>query len=127
MAGNLTDAGEQLALDTLAGLAPAAPTGPLRLALVTVIGTDAAAGTEVVGGTYARQAITLSSSATRPQSNTNAISFGGMPACTVVGFDIWDSATVPKRLWWIPAAVNKVVNAGDTVTVAVNAVTLDLD
>lgn len=127
MANELTDAGELLALDFLNGNT-ATITGPLKLALLTAQGTDAAAGTEVSGGSYARQNITFGAAAAGSASNSGALSFAGMPACTIVGFAIYDSTGAPKRLWEIPrTGGSATVNAGDTVTVAVGAITLSIN
>lgn len=118
MANELTDLGENLALDYLNGLAPTAPVGPLKLALLTAQGTDAAAGTEVSGGSYARQNITLGASAGGTASNSNTITFAGLPAATVVGFAIYDSSATPRRLWDFPRTGGSVtVAAGDSIVV----------
>ena len=41
------------------GSATTAPVTPLKVALVTAAGDDAPAGTEVAGGSYARQPLTV--------------------------------------------------------------------
>lgn len=129
MPNNLTDVAENLVLDHLNGTTAWTPTAPLKLRLVTVIGTDSTAGTEVTGGSYVAggQTITFAASAAGVAANSNAINYTSMPSCTVVGFEIWDSNGTPKRLWWIPATANKVVNAGDTYSVAIGAISLSID
>lgn len=128
MANELTDAGELLLLDLINGVTTAAPvTTPLKLALLTAQGTDAAAGTEVTGGSYARQTITFGAAANGSASNSNAISFAGMPTATVVGFAIYDSSGTPKRLWDFPAGSSRAYTAGDTATVAVGAISVSLN
>jgi hypothetical protein len=124
MANELTDAGEILALDLLNG-GTQTITGPMKLALMTVAGTDSTAGTEVTGGSYARQTVTFSAGI-NPTANTNAISFTGMPAATVVGFEIYDSSATPKRIW-AGAVTSTAFSAGNTATVAIGAVTLALN
>ncbi|MEV3980797.1 hypothetical protein [Nonomuraea sp. NPDC049758] len=119
MADNLTDAAELLVLDWLnPGLAaPTRPTGPLKLRLMTANGGESAAGTEVTnagGSTYAAQNVTLAAAASGATSNTALIAFANMPACTVVGVEIWDSAGSPVRLWHGALAASKIVNLGDT-------------
>lgn len=112
---NLTDIGESNALKWLVGEATTAPLMPLKLALVTANGTDAAAGTEVVGGSYARQNITVAAVGTDGATdNSAAISFTNMPAVTVVGVEIWDSTATPVRWWHGALTVSKTLNAGDT-------------
>lgn len=93
------------------------PTGAIKVALVTVIGTAAAPGTEVSGGSYARQTITFSTASAGQITNSGAINFTLMPACTVVGVDEWDSAGTPVRRWFGPLAAAKTVNAGDTFSI----------
>jgi hypothetical protein len=127
MANNLTDTSENVILDAINGVAGTLFTTPLKIKLVTVIGTDSTAGTEVTGGTYAQQTIAFTAAAAGSASNTAQIQFTGMPACTVVGFEIVDSAGTPKRIWWIPATANKVVNAGDTYQIAAGGITVSLD
>ena len=125
--GTLTDAGEILALDLLNGGAQSITT-PIKLALLTANGSDAAAGTEVTGGSYSRQTITFTAgSAGNPVSNSGAISIAGMPACTVVGWELWDSSATPKRIWHDAWTASQTYAAGNTATVAVGALTLGLD
>jgi len=129
MANELTDAGENLLLDLINGVTTAAPvTGPLKLALLTAQGTDSAAGTEVTGGSYARQTLTFGAAAAGAAANTNAVTFPSMPACSVVGFAIYDSTATPKRLWEIPRTGGAAtVNAGDTFNVAVGGITVAIN
>lgn len=127
MANNLTDTAENLILDHINGTTAWTPTGPLKLRLMTANGTDSTAGTEVTGGSYASQTITFAASSAGAATNSNALSYTSMPSCTVVGFEVWDSNATPKRLWWIPATTSKVVNAGDTYSVAIGAISLSVD
>lgn len=103
------------------------PTSPLKLRLMTANGSASTAGTEVTGGSYASQSITMGSSASGTAANTNAITFSGMPACTVVGVEIWDSSGTPQRLWWGATTSSQPFNAGNTGTVAVGAITTTLN
>lgn len=125
--GSLTDGAENRTLDWLAGHPTTAPTLPLTLALMTVIGSDASAGTEVVGGSYARQTLTLTTAASGAMSNSADITFAGMPACTVVGFEIWDSAGTPFRWWWGATSSNVAVTAGASFVVATGTLPLTGD
>jgi hypothetical protein len=97
---------------------PTRPTGPLKLRLMTVNGDNDSNGTEVAGGSYASQTITLTTATSTATTNSGAVSFTGMPACTVVGAEIWDSAGSPVRIWVGAFASPQVVNAGGTVTIA---------
>ncbi|MEV0237568.1 hypothetical protein [Nonomuraea sp. NPDC050786] len=101
--------------------APTRPTSPLTLALLTAAGSDSSAGTEVVGGSYARQNITLAAASGGATSNTNLVSFVDMPACTVVAVAIYENGG--GRIWHGTLTASKTVNAGDTFQVAIG----DLD
>lgn len=126
MADNLPNIIENQLLDALVGNAAYSVTTPIKLALVTANGDDASAGTEVTGGSYARQTIAFDAAASGLIDNNAAISFTGMPAVTVVGIEIYDSAGSPKRLAYGPLTSSRVVTSGDTVQFASGAITLSL-
>ena len=126
MADNLPNIIENQLLDALVGTTAYTVTGPIKLALVTANGDDATPGTEVTGGSYARQTITFGAAASGSIANSASISFAGMPAATVVGIEIYDSAGTPKRLAYGALTTSRVVTAGDTVQFASSAITLSL-
>lgn len=127
MAGNLTDVAENLILDWIAlGSTPTRPPG-LSVRLMTANGTDSTTGTEVAGGSYAAQSVTFSAASAGATSNAADLSFTGMPACTVVGVEVWDTSGTPRRLWWGALSAPKTVNAGDTFEIAAGQLTLALD
>lgn len=111
-----------------------APTTPVNLALVTVIGTATTPGTEVSGGSYARVSTAAkwgSAAAGAITNSAGTLSFTGMPACTIVGIELWDSAGTPIRRWWgvlgtSGTPVTKVVNVGDTVSFATSSISISL-
>jgi hypothetical protein len=123
---NLSDAAENRTLDWLTGNSTTAPTLPLKVALVTAAGSDSAAGTEVTGGSYARQNVAFGASASGATSNTGVVSFTGMPAATVVGIEIWDSAGTPVRWWHGTLTASKTVGAGDTLQFPIGDIDLSL-
>lgn len=129
MAGNITDTAENLLLDHVLGTTSFTPTAPIKVALITTAtpSTDAAAGSEVTGGSYARQTLTCGAASAGATSNSGTLTWTNMPACTVGGVEIYDSNATPKRLWWGPLAANKVVNAGDTFQLTAGSLTLALD
>lgn len=126
MADNLPNTIENQLLDALVGTAAYSVTTPIRLALMTANGNDSTPGTEVTGGSYARQTITFSAASSGSISNSASISFTGMPSCTVVGIEIYDNAGTPKRLAYGPLTTSRTVTAGDTVQFAASAVSLSL-
>jgi hypothetical protein len=98
---------------------PVRPPG-LKLRLMSVNGSYAAAGTEITaGGGYAAggtaivfdaavEAAALVTAVNQPVSWTN------MPAATIRGVEIWDTSGTPRRLWWAPLATDVTVALGNT-------------
>lgn len=113
------------------GAAVRLTTGPLRNRLMTANGSATSAGTELAtsggytSGTGA-PTIAFGAAAAAVSTSTSAQTVTNMPATTVVGIEIWDSAGTPLRKWWGALAANKVTNAGDTYSQAIGAVTLSL-
>jgi hypothetical protein len=126
VADNLTNTAENRCLDFVNGLATTAPTTPLKVALVTVNGSDTAAGTEVTGGGYARQTLTVAAAVNGATSNSADLVFTNMPGVTVVGVEIWDSAGTPVRLWYGALTASRTVNAGDDFKLVAGALSLSL-
>lgn len=133
MASGLVQVEANKLLDSsVKGAAYTAGTTPINMRLVTVIGSATAAGTEVSntgGSTYAAQSTASAWGSAASGSITNsagALSFTNMPACTVVGIELWDSAGSPVRRWWGNLAVNKTVGAGDTLSFATSSITISL-
>ena len=127
MADNLSATAENLALDWILSVGtPTRPTAPLKVALVTANGDDATAGTEVTGGSYTRQDLSVAAAVNGATSNSADLVWTGMPAATVVGVEIWDSAGSPVRLWYGPLSATRTVAAGDELRLAAGALSLSL-
>jgi len=126
VADNLPDTIENQLLDALVGTSAYTVTTPIKLALMTANGNDSTPGTEVTGGSYARQTIAFDAASSGSISNNAAINFTGMPTCTVVGIEIYDNAGTPKRLAYGPLTNSRSVTSGDTVQFAISAVSLSL-
>jgi len=115
------------------GASAAVGTGPTALfvGLFTANPTDAAAGTEVTGGAYARVSVTsalanwagtqgaasttVSTGASGTTSNNNAVTF---PAPTanwgvITGFGIFDALTAGNSQFYGALTTSKTVNNGD--------------
>ena len=122
----MTNTAENRCLDFINGLSPTAPTAPLKVALVTAAGSDTVAGTEVTGGSYARQSLTVGAAASGATSNSADVVFTGMPAATVVGVEIWDSAGTPVRLWYGNLAASRTVAAGDELRISAGSLSLSM-
>jgi hypothetical protein len=105
------------------------PTGTTKLGLVTAAGSNTAAGTEVAnagGSSYSRQAITFTGASAGSAPNAAIINFTNMPACTVVGVEIWDSAGTPVRRFFGNLTASKTTALGDTLSFAAGAITVAL-
>ncbi len=126
MADNLPNTIENQLLDALVGTTPYTVTTPIKLALMTANGNDGTPGTEVTGGSYARQTIAFDAASSGSISNNAVINFTGMPAATVVGIEIYDSAGTPKRLAYGALTASKTTASGDTLQFAASAITLSL-
>lgn len=124
---NLVQAESNRLLDATMGTAAyTAPTTPMKLALTTANGSATAAGTEVTGGSYARQTVAFSAASAAATANSGVVTFTVMPAATVVGVEIYDSAGSPRRGWFGLLTASKTVGAGDTLSFAVSSITATL-
>lgn len=84
------------------------------LALFTSATDPSGAGTEVVGGSYGRQAITVGSSSGGDSLTTSDISFTGMPACTVTNVAVFDASTSGNMLLQKALDFPEECGSGDT-------------
>lgn len=94
--------------------------------LYTVAPTDVGAGTEVTGGSYARQATTFGVAASGSTSNTGTVAFptATAPWGTVVAMGIFDAVSAGNLLYYGNLAVSKIVGNGDTISFAGGALTV---
>lgn len=140
MAG-LVDARERGVLDhCTGGTALSQPTGQLKVALytdATTLADDGTGGTEVTGGSYARQNVSFDAAQTSGGNttaiNSGALTFTNMPACTVKYAAVLDSAGTPL-MWFFGQLVDgsnnpttKTLQAGDTFQINAGSLTLSLD
>jgi len=98
-----------------------APVLPIKVGLVTVMGTKTTEGEEVEGGDYTRQDVTFAYPADEVIVTNETLAWVNMPDCIVVGVEEWDSAPTPVRRWFGELATPKPVNLGDTFTIAAGA------
>lgn len=125
MANNLVTTEANRLLDASLGTAAyAAPTTPMKLALATSASSASAAGTEVTGGSYARQNVAFSAASAGATANTGAVTYTNMPATTVTHVDLYDSAGSPRRGWFGALTASKTTAAGDTLSFAIGAITV---
>jgi hypothetical protein len=87
-------------------------------ALFTTATDDASGGTEVVGGSYARTAVTFGAPSNGVTSNSGTVTFPTASASwgLVSHFAIMDAATNGNRLFHGALQVPKTVDSGDVFT-----------
>lgn len=102
------------------------PAATVYLALFTTATTEAGGGTEVTGGSYARQAITFGAPSDGASNNTATISFTNLPAATITHAAIMDASTSGNMLLHGPLQNPRIVAAADSVTFAAGALVASL-
>jgi hypothetical protein len=127
MAGNIDQPHANNVIDASLGTATIVATvTPLKLALMSVVGSNTAAGTEVTGGSYAAQSVAFSAASAGATSNSGAVTFSAMPAITTNGIELRDNSGTPKRKWLGNLAAAKTTGSGDTLTFAIGSVTVSM-
>jgi hypothetical protein len=101
------------------------------VALFTAAPGETGGGTEVTGGSYARQVIAFTFSGTSPTqaANTSQIDFPTATANwgTITHAAIFDAVSGGNMLWYGALASSKVINTGDIFRFAAGALVLTLD
>lgn len=108
-----------------------ATVGPIHVRLLTANGSNTAAGTELAtGGGYTSGAgaptVTFAAAASGSAASNAAVTITNMPAATITGIELWDSATVPLRKWQGALTASKTVAAGDTFQIAAGSLTVSI-
>jgi hypothetical protein len=127
MAGNLTNYLENKLIDHFLGTTSYTMPADVYIALFTVAPADAGGGTEVTGGSYARQIVTFSGASSGATSNDSNIDFTGMPAATTVAIGIFDASTSGNMLLYGTLTTNKTTDAGDTLRIATGDLDISID
>jgi hypothetical protein len=127
MAGNLTNYLENKLLDHFLGTTSYTMPSPVYVALFTAAPGDAGGGTEVTGGSYARQTAAFSAASSGATSNSANIDFTGMPAVTTVAIAIFDASTSGNMLVHGTLTTNKTTDAGDTLRIATGDLDISID
>ncbi len=129
MANGFSDYLENAVLNaTLRGVAYTSP-ATVYVALFTSDPTDAATGTEVSGGAYARQAITFGAPSAGTCSNSADVLFPIATAAwgTITHIGIFDAASGGNLLYSAALTTSKTIAADDQLKLATGAVTVTLD
>lgn len=121
----------QLINGSLATAAFVASTAPIKCRLMTANGSATSNGTELASsGGYSSgtgaPSVTFATAASGQAASNVDVTVTNMPATTIVGVELWDSAGTPARKWYGALAANKTTNAGDTFTIASGSLTVAL-
>lgn len=122
---NITDTEEVRLLDL------SLPDDNVWLALTSTAPSDSAAGTEITGGNYARQPISMAAASGGSKSNDTQILFPeatGAAWAEIQGYDIYTAVTAGTRRWHFTLAVDdrRTVSVGDQYRIAVGALSFAL-
>ena len=111
-----TDFMENKIIDHMLRAQAYTPPATVYVALFTSAPSDAGGGTEVSGGAYARQAVTLDAASGGASSNSADITFPQATADwgTVTHLALMDALTGGNMLMHSPLDASKTVNNGDT-------------
>lgn len=115
MPGNLTDTAEPIALDAINLVSGTLFTSPLKLRILSAIGSESSAGTAYSGSTD--QTITFATGG----ASSNGQTYSALGTGDCQGWEIYDSAGTPKRIWWglwSPQNGATAQNTGDTITLS---------
>lgn len=102
------------------------PPATVYLALFTTATSDAGGGTEVTGGSYARQAVTFTAASGGATENSGSVTFTNMPGVTVTHAAIMDALTAGNMLFHGALSASQVVTAGASLTFAAGAIDASL-
>ncbi len=95
------------------------PPATVYAALMTAAPTDAGGGTEVAGGSYARQAITFSAASSGTITNSALITFSAIPAATITYIAVYDALTVGNLLYYGALSSSIISTSGSDVEFAI--------
>ena len=128
MAGNLSDYAEKKLLDHLLGTASYTMPSTVYLALYISAPTDSTSGTEVTGGSYARQSVAFDAVTSGAGSTTNSanVDFTGMPACTVTAVAVCDQLTSGNILVYGTLTTSKTLDAGDILRISAGDLSISI-
>ena len=127
MAGNLSDYLEDALLDHFLGTTSYTAPSAVYVALYTAAPSDSGGGTEVSGGSYARQSAAFDAAASGATANTSNIDFTSMPSCTVTAGGVFDASSGGNLLVHGTLTASKSLDAGDTLRIAAGDLDISID
>lgn len=105
------------------------PPATVYVGLYTVSPGEAGGGTEVTGGSYARQSVTFSAPSSSTTSNSGTVTFPTATANwgTVVAFAISDASSAGNMLLYSSLSASKTINSGDTASFSAGQLSVQFD
>lgn len=106
----------------------------LYIALYTAAPSDSAAGTEVSGGSYARQSVACNTT-NWPAASSGTITLSGATVTfptasanwgTVTDMSFMDASTVGNLMYWGDLTASQVINNGNTAQFNASAISVSL-
>jgi len=127
--GSFSDYYENKIIDHMLRNQSFTPPSTLYVALYTVAPSDSGGGTEVSGGSYARQTVTFTAASAGATSNSADIAFPQATADwgTIVAIGILDASSAGNLLAWGTLTTNKTINNGDQFKILAGNLTLSVD
>lgn len=124
-----TDYLENALLDHVLGTVEFTMPTQLYLALFTAAPGEAGGGTEVAGSGYGREAIDFAAAAAGVAANSALITFtaSGGDWGTVSSWALFDAETSGNMLFYGSLSISRTVLDGDSLTVAIGAITVTMD
>ena len=127
----MSDYLEEKLLDHTLGTTSYTHPSDVFISLHTADPVDAGSGAEVAAGgyTYARQTCAFNAAGTNTAGvteNTAIETWTNLPACTVTHIGIWDALSSGNLLYHTAVDSSKTVANGDTISIAVGAITVTL-
>lgn len=123
----LTDFAENALLNVTLRNVAYTPPVTVYVALFTATPSDTGGGTEVTGGSYARQAASFVAPTAGATSNGAALTFTNLPAATITHAAIFDAATAGNMLYYGALTAARTVVAGDSLTIPIGDLDVTLD
>jgi hypothetical protein len=110
------------------------PPATVYVSLHTAALNAAGVGTEVSGGSYARQAITANTTnfpTTTTREIKNAVAFNfpvaAAPWGTVIYFGVWDALSGGNLIWYGEVDPNKTIGTGDALSIPIDLLIFQLN
>lgn len=101
---------------TLRNTAFTSPT-TVYLALFTSNPGESGSGSEVTGGSYARQTITFGAASGGVSASSNSQTFTSLPTATITHLGIYDASSGGNLLYYGSFSTSITVSSGDNITI----------